>query len=104
MHRIAFLMRIQPGTEEEYQRRHAQVWPQMLAELKAAGCHNYSIFLDGLRLFAYLEVEDIDQYRAYLAASEVAAEWETHMSDILIREVDPATGFPALLPEVFHLD
>jgi len=26
------------------------------------------------------------------------------MSDILIREVDPATGFPHVLPEVFHLD
>jgi L-rhamnose mutarotase len=104
MQRIAFLMHIQTGTEEEYQRRHAQVWPQMLAELKAAGCYNYSIFRDGLRLFAYLEVEDIDQYRTYLAASTIAAEWEAYMSDILVREVDPATNFPALLPEVFHLD
>lgn len=104
MRRIAFLMRIRPGTEDEYQRRHQQVWPEMLAELKAAGCHNYSIFRDGLQLFAYLEVDDLDRYRAYLAESAVAARWEAHMSDILFREVDPETDFPPLLPEAFHLD
>ncbi len=104
MQRIAFLMQITPGAEVEYQRRHEQVWPEMLAELKAAGCHNYSIFRDGLQLFAYLEVDDLDRYRSYLAASKVAARWEAHMSDILIRQTDPATSFPPPLPEVFHLD
>jgi L-rhamnose mutarotase len=104
MQRVAFLMRIVPGTEEEYERRHQQVWTEMLAELKAAGCHNYSIYRDGLQLFGYLEVDDLDRYRSYLAESEVAARWEAHMSDILIREADPATSFPPLLPEVFHLD
>ena len=104
MQRVAFLMRIVPGTEEEYERRHQQAWPEMLAELKAAGCHNYSIYRDGLQLFGYLEVDDLDRYRSYLAESEVAARWEAQMSDILIRAVDPATSFPPLLPEVFHLD
>lgn len=104
MQRIAFRMRIVLGAEEEYQRRHQHVWPEMLAELKAAGCRNYSIFRSGLELFAYLEVDDLDDYRSYLTRSEVAARWEAHMSDILIREVDPATDFPPLLPEVFHLD
>ncbi len=104
MQRVAFLMRIQPGTEEEYERRHAAVWPEMLAELKTAGCRNYSIFRAGLQLFAYLEVEDVQSYLHYLSASDVAARWEVFMSDILLREVDPATGFPSLLSEVFHLD
>jgi L-rhamnose mutarotase len=104
MRRIAFVMRIQPGTEAEYQRRHQQVWPEMLNELRAAGCHDYSIFRDGLQLFAYLEVDDLERYQAYLAQSAVAARWETYMSDILIREVDPATSFPSLLHEAFHLD
>ncbi len=104
MQRIAFLMHLRPGTEAEYQRRHERVWPEMQAELKAAGCQNYSIFRDGLQLFAYLEVDDLDRYRVYLAQSAVAARWEAHMSDILIREVDPATSSPPLLPEAFHLD
>jgi L-rhamnose mutarotase len=53
MQRIACMMRIRPGTEEEYQRRHQQVSPEMLDALRAAGCHNYSIFYsifrDGLQ-------------------------------------------------------
>ena len=104
MQRIAFRMEIKPGTEEEYLRRHQSLWPEMEAELKAAGCHNYSIFRDGVHLFAYLEVDDVNRYRNYLSASGVAEKWETYMSDILIREVDPTTNFPALLPEVYHLD
>ncbi len=104
MQRIAFLMTIKPGTEEEYSRRHQAIWPAMLAELRAAGAHNYSIFRAGTTLFAYLEVEDLERYRAALATSEIAARWETYMQDILIRTVDPVTLFPALLPEQFHLD
>jgi L-rhamnose mutarotase len=104
MQRIAFLMQIRPGTEEEYHRRHVEIWPRMVAELKAAGCHNYSIFRSGRQLFAYLEVSDLDSYQAYLASSEIAAEWEVYMSDILVRDVDPATNFPPLLSEEFHLD
>jgi L-rhamnose mutarotase len=104
MQRIAFRMQIQPGTEAEYLRRHQRLWPEMAAELKAAGCHNYSIFRDGTQLFAYLEVDDVNRYRAYLSASDIAGRWEAHMSDILIRDVEPETNFPALLPEVYHLD
>jgi L-rhamnose mutarotase len=104
MRRIAFVMHIRPGAEAEYRRRHEQVWPEMLDELRAAGCHNYSIFRDSLRLFGYLEVDDLEHYQAYLAQSAVAARWETYMSDILIREVDPTTNFPSLLPEAFHMD
>ena len=104
MQRVAFLMRIKPGTEAEYRHRHQQVWPEMLSELRAAGCQNYSIFLQGLQLFAYFEVVDLTRFRAYLAASSVSDRWETYMSDILEREVDPTTSFPFLLEEVFHLD
>ena len=51
MQRIGFVMRLLPGAEATYRQRHANVWPEMLAELKAAGASNYSIFLDGDRLF-----------------------------------------------------
>jgi L-rhamnose mutarotase len=104
MQRIAFTMRIKPGCEEEYRARHRQVWPDMLAELKRAGCHRYSIYAQGLDLFAYMEVEDFPRYLSVMNESQVASSWEVYMSDILIREIDPATGFLSVLPEVFHLD
>ena len=57
-------MRLLPGAEAEYRQRHANVWPEMLAELRAAGAANYSIFLDGDDLFGYLEVDDLERFRA----------------------------------------
>lgn len=104
MQRVAFTMKIKPGTEEEYRRRHQHVWPELLAELKQAGCSRYSIYMRGLDLFAYMEVEDFQRFLSVMAASQVRERWEQYMSDILIRETDPATGFPFVLPEVFHLD
>lgn len=104
MQRIAFTMKIQPGSEEEYRKRHQHVWPELLADLKQAGCSRYSIYIRGLDLFAYMEVEDFQHFRSVMATSQVSERWEQYMSDILIREVDPTTGFPPVLPEVFHLD
>jgi L-rhamnose mutarotase len=104
MQRIAFTMKIKPGSEEEYRRRHQHVWPDLLADLKQAGCSRYSIYMRGLELFAYMEVEDFQRFLSVMAASQVSERWEQYMSDILIRETDPATGFPFVLSEVFHLD
>ena len=104
MQRIAFSMRIKPGTEEEYRRRHRQVWPELLADLKRAGCQNYSIYLRGTELFAYMEVADFQRYLEVMASSQASERWEAQMSDILIRETEEATGFPPVLEEVFHLD
>jgi L-rhamnose mutarotase len=104
MQRIAFTMKIKPGSEEECRARHQRVWPEMLADLKKAGCHRYSIYARGLDLFACMEVEDFQQFLSVMNASQAASRWEEYMSDILIRETDPATGFPYVLPEVFHLD
>jgi L-rhamnose mutarotase len=73
MERIGFAMQLLPGAEAEYRRRHAAVWPEMLAELRAAGARNYSIFLRGDDLFGYLEVDDLRRFRDYLAASEINA-------------------------------
>ena len=104
MQRIAFTMRIRPGTEEEYRRRHRLVWSELLADLKRAGCQNYSIYLRGTELFAYMEVDDFPRYLEIMASSQASQRWETQMSDILLREIEPASGFPPVLEEVFHLD
>jgi L-rhamnose mutarotase len=104
MQRIAFMMRIKPGTQEEYRRRHREVWPELLTDLKRAGCKNYSIYLRNTELFAYMEVDDFQSYLEIMSASRASERWEAHMSDILIRETEVATGFPPVLEEVFHLD
>jgi L-rhamnose mutarotase len=103
MQRIGFVMRLLPGAETEYRRRHAAVWPELLAELKAAGASNYSIFLDGDRLFGYLEVEDLARFQDHMVASDVNARWQADMGVLIDPLTDPATGFHRQLDEVFHL-
>ncbi len=85
MQRIAFMMKIKPGTEEEYRLRHRQVWPELLADLKRAGCQNYSIYLRDTELFAYMEVDDFQQYLEIMAASTAANQnaWIGFMKDEL---------------------
>jgi L-rhamnose mutarotase len=103
MERVGFTMRVLPGKEAEYRRRHATVWPDMLDALRAAGARDYSIFIRGSDLFAYLVVDDFDAFRASMAASPVNARWQAEMASLIDPLTDPATGFHQRLDEVFHL-
>ena len=48
MEHMAWKGRIKPGCKAEYQRRHAEIWPEMVKVLKEAGICNYSIFYTAL--------------------------------------------------------
>ena len=78
MARVAFSLTVRPELIDEYIARHSPVWPEMLAEIAAAGRRNYSLFLDRstATLFGYYETDDDAAAQAYLASSEVAARWE----------------------------
>jgi len=102
--RIGFSMRLLPGSEAEYRRRHAAVWPDLLADLRSAGARNYSIFLSGDDLFAYLEVDDFTAFTEAMATSEANARWQEQMAALIDPLTDPATGFHRRLDEVFHLE
>ena len=103
--RVGFQLQIDPTRIDEYVERHRQVWPRMLAEITASGRRNYTIFLrpDGL-LFGYFEVDDLAASTAYLAASEIAAEWEAESAGFFTQlDGRPDQAFVELR-EVFHLD
>ncbi len=57
MEHMAWKGRIKPGCKAEYQRRHAEIWPEMVKVLKDAGICNYSIFYCNDELFGYYECE-----------------------------------------------
>ncbi|MCC5983526.1 MAG: L-rhamnose mutarotase [Rhodobacteraceae bacterium] len=100
----AWVLEVRPGYEEEYQRRHDEIWPEMLDTLRAAGIRNYNIFRHGLTLFGYFETDDLDATRAKLAESDVNARWGEWMGPIMKIEVDSQTGFPFLLPRQFYME
>ena len=104
MIRKAFVMSVNAGQEEEYEKRHRPIWPELEAVLKAHGVHNYSIFLhaETRQLFAYAEIEDEARWNA-IAQSDECRRWWAHMSDIMPGNPDnsPIAGD---LREVFHID
>ena len=103
--RVCFRSSVQPELLAEYRRRHAAVWPEMLAALKEAGWNNYSLFLDddGL-LVGYLECDDFDAVRARMALTDVNSRWQAEMATLFgDSDVPPDQGF-RVLDEVFNLD
>jgi len=105
MERIAWRGQIKEGTEEEYKKRHDELWPEMKEVLKEAGICNYSIFLCENELFGYYECEKgIETAEKIQAESAVVARWNEYMKDILILEMDPVTGEKPRLKQVFRFD
>lgn len=75
MTQYAWVLEVRPGYEEEYMRRHQEIWPEMVEALREASIRNYSIFRFGLTLFGYFETDDIEKTREYLANSEANERW-----------------------------
>lgn len=103
--RYCMYAQVDPERIDDYKRRHAAVWPEMLQALKDSGWHNYSLFLrpDGL-LIAYVESDDLAAAQAAMAATEVNARWQAEMSDFFVGiDSTPDVGFQPI-EEVFNLD
>ena len=100
----AWVLEVRPGYEEEYKRRHDEIWPEMVQTLRDAGIRNYSIFRYGLTLFGYFETDDLEQTVEYLKNSEVNRRWSEWMDPIMKVEIDPQTEFPYLLSLQWHMD
>ena len=99
--RHAFVMQLKPGNEAEYKRRHDEVWPELLELMARDGVHNYSIYRDGLTLFAYLE-RDTDPPAGPPTEAVVWRWWESMAP--LMETNDDFSPVTRPLEEVFHVD
>ena len=103
MERIAFKMKLYEGREEEYKKRHDEIWPELKILLKESGVEDYSIFLDEETniLFGVLKIKNalkLDE----LPDHPVMKNWWAHMKDIMDSNEDNS---PVSVPlkEVFYL-
>ena len=99
MQRHGWVIGLKPDKVEEYERLHADVWPDVLDMIKDCNIANYSIFLrefpDGnLYLFSYLEYtgEDFEGDMAGLAKEPRNIEW-LKVCDAMQRPLDGALGW-----------
>lgn len=104
MNRVAFKMKLKKGFEEEYQKRHDEIWPELLNLLKGQGVSDYSIFLDeetGV-LFGVQKV-DGDSGSQDLGQNPIVQKWWDYMADIMeVNEDNSPLTIP--LREVFFFD
>ncbi|MFN8239558.1 MAG: L-rhamnose mutarotase [Bacteroidales bacterium] len=103
MKRFGFKMKLMPGMKEEYRKRHALIWPELVKLLNDNGVRNYSIFLDEETntLFAYQEQEG-ESSSQDLGSTEIVQKWWKYMADIM--ETNPDNS-PVSIPleQVFYM-
>jgi L-rhamnose mutarotase len=104
MVRKAFLMTLRPGHQEEYERRHNPIWPELQQTLQQHGVHHYSIFLNRgtNQLFGYAEIESEELWQQ-IATTEICQRWWAYMKDLMLTNEDNSPASVAL-DEVFHLE
>jgi L-rhamnose mutarotase len=102
--RICFKFEIYPGQEAEYKRRHDEIWPELVAEIEAAGLRNYSLFRKDQEVVAYVECHpDAATAFAKIANGEANARWSEWFEDVIVALTDE-NGDLFTLDEVWHLD
>ena len=103
MERVCFTFDIYEGAEDEYKKRHDEIWPELAALLREAGISDYSIHLDEATgtLFGVLWREDGYKMDA-LPQSPVMQRWWAYMADIMETRPD---NEPVAVPleTVFHM-
>lgn len=104
MERACFTFAIYPGKEQEYRRRHDEIWPELVDELKAAGISNYTLFRRGQQVIAYCECEP-DARTAFgrVGQTEVNQRWSEWFEDVIVELTGP-DGDLFWAEEVWHLD
>ena len=104
MHKAAFIMKLKKGYEDEYKKRHDEIWPELLDELKKAGVSDYSIFLDEntQTLFAVQKLSD-NNTADELPNTSIVRKWWDYMSDIMDTNPDNS---PVVIPlkEMFYME
>ena len=96
-------MKLVKGFEEEYKRRHDELWPELKDLLYSKGIGDYSIFLDeetGI-LFGTLKIGD-ELKLEELPQHPVMRRWWAYMKDIMETNEDNS---PVSIPlqQVFYL-
>jgi L-rhamnose mutarotase len=102
MARVAWTARLRPDKVDAYVEAHANVWPDVLDAIRAAGIRDYSIWLWQDRVFAQYETEDHEASLRVEAAAEATQRWRALMREYFTEEL--ASEDVTWLPEIFRLD
>ena len=107
MSRHGSVIRLRPDKEQEYRRLHADVWPDVLRQIRDSNIRNYTIFLRDGVLFAYFEYVGVDfeADMTAMAADPRTGEWWALTDPCQEPVATAASGEHwAQMEELFHVD
>lgn len=102
MSKIAFKMKLMPGFQEEYKRRHNEIWPEVRTLLKENGISDYFIFLDEETNTLFAVQQQGDSSSQDLGEHPVIKKWWAYMADIMETNADNSP-VSRPLKMMFHL-
>lgn len=98
-------MKLSSGNVAEYKKRHDEIWPDLVEELRKAGISDYSIYYDEETqiLFAFQKLSD-NNTSDQLPKNPVVRKWWDFNNDGIMEydEKDEPVSKPLI--EVFHMD
>ncbi len=99
----AFKMKLLPGFELEYKKRHDEIWPELSTLLSERGIYDYGIFLDEetLTLFAVQKLKENADV-ANITKDPILRKWWDYMADIMETNADNSPVEKSL-KEVFYM-
>lgn len=97
MQRVCLTFRLVSGREDEYRRRHVEVWPELEEAIKAVGIVSSVVYVAGDTVVVLVEhPSDIEGALERLGATEVNARWSEYFADVMATQ-------PAQADEVWRL-
>ena len=94
---------MRPGYEEEYRRRHNEIWPEMVEALREAESEITQSSATDLRSSVTAGRTTSGRPRGTWR-TEVNRRWSESMEPVMKLEIDPNTDFPYLLPLQWHMN
>lgn len=102
MKREAFKMYLKPGFEKEYQKRHSEIWPELVKLLKANGVSDYSIFWDQETNVLYAVQKNDGAGSQDMGDNEIVKKWMDYMAGYHGSYRNSPVSIP--LEEVFYME
>ena len=91
MQRVCLTFRLVSGREDEYRRRHVEVWPELEEAIKAEGITSSVVYVAGNSVVVLVEhPTDIEGALERLGATDVNARWSEYFADVMATEPQQA--------------
>ena len=100
--RRAWVMKLKPGNEALYKKRHDELWPEMRSLMEEGSLLSFSIYRYGLLLFAYQDLRD-DVENAESGSPDVVWRWWRSMAPLMETNSD-FSPVQEPVEEMFHFE